>query len=111
MFSIARARFLDRFMVEDDLDAVAGLWINNHREKREYSPTGWAVYYRIEARLWGFARDEGQAVGQLLMDRAAAEEVSLERLHQTDPDTLVLTSPLTTRPLACPFGRWLRLFR
>jgi hypothetical protein len=92
MYSLTRRRFPDRLLDDADLDALSDLWFAWYEQARVPSSSGAVGYQRLEARLWGFARGQGDWLQALLTGRAAAllPQAVVER---ADPDTLTVAGP------------------
>jgi hypothetical protein len=107
MLTLTRRQFPDRLMGADDLDAVTDLWLGWHHQERTFSLRNVVGYHRVQARLWGFPRGEGDRLQRLLAERVAAAGLADVTVERPDPDTLTATGPFLTIKQPCSLGLWL----
>jgi hypothetical protein len=110
MFYLARNRYPDRIFDEDDLDAVADLWRAWYEKRRSGLRSHWVVYQFLEVRLWGFARDRGAALVDLLRKDMISCGLSDPPVALRDSDTISVASPAVCIEQDLPRGLWLDLF-
>jgi hypothetical protein len=94
MLYLTRRSFPDRLLDGDDLDALADVWFTWYDEARSKEPTGGVGHHRVEGRLWGFPRHDGDRLQQVLARSGAAGGVDGLSIARPDPDTLAAATPL-----------------
>src|SRR5713101_426601 len=93
MLYLARKEFPDRMMDDEDLDAIADLWRAWYERKPASRRGDWEVYQFLEIRLWGFARDRGAALVNVLKQRLASYGLPEPAVELPDPDTITVACP------------------
>jgi hypothetical protein len=90
MRSVSRASFPDRALGDDELDALADLWVAWYGMRRASgSFRGWP-FQEPRFRLWGFPRSRAAAVREELFRRVNRAGFHKARVELADSDTLVL---------------------
>jgi hypothetical protein len=108
MLYLIRRQFPDRVMDHNDLDGVAALLRGWYRDQRHDHHDD--VYQYLELRLWGFARQRGEALLGLLQEGLKSYGLPASYAQLSDPDTIVVQSPPVPLLELLPPGLWLDLF-
>jgi hypothetical protein len=104
MKSLVRKQFVDQLWDAASLNEVAEFWLRLYEtaaRSRAYSRT---FTQRLEIRLSGFAKPGGPALCKELEGRVQASDVAEAKVSLTDPDTLVLSSAMTSGDDSPPSG-------
>lgn len=93
---LTRRELLDRTLEPDDLTALARLWVSWYDGCCQSAAGSGAPVspplFRLEARLWGFPREDGELVRQMVDARLEALGIAVGApVRLVDPDTLSVT--------------------
>jgi hypothetical protein len=108
MLYLSRRQFPDRLFDAEDLDAAADVWFGWYDEARHKTLTDGIGCHRLEGRLWGFPRPEGDRLAHALAGAAAG--ASEFRVERPDPDTLAVGTPYRELAQPCSLAEVLRCF-
>jgi hypothetical protein len=110
MLYLTRRSFPDRLLNGDDLDALADVWFSWYGDARAKEPTGGVGHHRVEGRLWGFPRPDGDGLEQILVRAVAASGMDGLSVARPDPDTLTAATPLAELEQPCSLAPVLACF-
>src|SRR5256885_1524565 len=108
MFYLTRKRFLDQLMDADDLRAAAEMWRGWFLLRRRAAHLGEVGRYRLEAQIYGFARQDSAALQVALQDRLSRFAVDVHA-SEHDPDMVQIIGGFVPGGQPCDIALWLHI--